>query len=283
MAEKPFNDLYRPLIKLSLIRFIGEEECSEGKKAELTDAPTWIIDPVDGTLNFVHSFPHSCISIALLINKTTEIGIILNPLVRQLFTARRGQGAFYNGNRIQVSGQKELSKSLIMAELGTSRDPEKLVVTLENFKKIAQSAHGLVDAAHFNINEFLFINCFSTIPLIQIPCIGLGRLEPSNGCPRRRRLQFRIRRPCLGLRSWRYNCPRGWGCYIGSGWWTFRLDVTSRFGRQFPRAGQPSRSNAYTILPGTQRLDNNYYRLLVHLIVNHDFHSLFIFISSTMY
>lgn len=125
-----------------MIRFIGEEECGEGKKAELTDAPTWIIDPVDGTLNFVHSFPHSCISIALVINKTTEIGIILNPLVRQLFTARRGQGAFYNGNRIQVSGQKELSKSLVMAELGTSRDPEKLVITLENFKKIAQSAHG---------------------------------------------------------------------------------------------------------------------------------------------
>lgn len=90
----------------------------------------------------MHSFPHSCISIALLINKTTEIGIILNPLVRQLFTARRGQGAYYNGRRIQVSGQTELSKSLIMAELGTSRDPEKLIVTLDNFKKIAQNAHG---------------------------------------------------------------------------------------------------------------------------------------------
>lgn len=123
-------------------RFIGEEECSEGKKALLTDDPTWIIDPVDGTLNFVHSFPHSCISIALLINKTAEIGIILNPLVRQLFTARRGQGTYYNGQRVQVSGQTELSKSLVMAEFGTSRDPAKLVVTLENFKKIAENAHG---------------------------------------------------------------------------------------------------------------------------------------------
>lgn len=50
-------------------QFIGEEESSEGKKAVLTDAPTWIIDPVDGTMNFVHSFPHSAISVALLINK----------------------------------------------------------------------------------------------------------------------------------------------------------------------------------------------------------------------
>lgn len=50
-------------------QFIGEEETSEGKKAVLTNAPTWIIDPIDGTLNFVHSFPHSSISIALLVNK----------------------------------------------------------------------------------------------------------------------------------------------------------------------------------------------------------------------
>jgi myo-inositol-1(or 4)-monophosphatase len=49
--------------------FIGEEETSEGKRAVLTDAPTWIIDPIDGTMNFVHSFPHSAISIALLVNK----------------------------------------------------------------------------------------------------------------------------------------------------------------------------------------------------------------------
>lgn len=55
--------------KFSDHQFIGEEEVSEGKKAILSDLPTWIIDPIDGTLNFVHSFPHSCISIALLVNK----------------------------------------------------------------------------------------------------------------------------------------------------------------------------------------------------------------------
>lgn len=53
-------------------QFIGEEETSEGKKSELTNAPTWIIDPVDGTMNFVHSFPHSAISIALLVNKVNQ-------------------------------------------------------------------------------------------------------------------------------------------------------------------------------------------------------------------
>lgn len=56
-----------------IARFIGEEETSDGKKAELTDAPTWIIDPVDGTMNFVHSFPHSAISIALLVDKVSKV------------------------------------------------------------------------------------------------------------------------------------------------------------------------------------------------------------------
>lgn len=50
-------------------KFIGEEDSSSGKRAELTDDPTWIIDPVDGTMNFVHSFPHSAISVACVVEK----------------------------------------------------------------------------------------------------------------------------------------------------------------------------------------------------------------------
>lgn len=77
-----------------------------GQKIELTNAPTWIIDPIDGTMNFVHGLPHTCISVALLINKTAEIGIIYNPILEQLFTARKGQGAFLNGAPIHVSDKK---------------------------------------------------------------------------------------------------------------------------------------------------------------------------------
>ncbi|CAD1469172.1 unnamed protein product, partial [Heterotrigona itama] len=87
-------------------KFIGEEATSLGTKVELTDAPTWIIDPIDGTMNFVHGLPHTCISIALLINKTTEIGVVYNPILEQFFSARRGQGAFLNGAPIRVSREK---------------------------------------------------------------------------------------------------------------------------------------------------------------------------------
>lgn len=84
-------------------RFIGEESTAAGEKCVLTDAPTWIIDPVDGTMNFVHGFPCVCISVALYVEKVPEIGIIYNPVLEQLFTARRGQGAFLNGDKIQAS------------------------------------------------------------------------------------------------------------------------------------------------------------------------------------
>lgn len=109
----------------------------------LTDDPTWIIDPVDGTMNFVHSFPHSCVSIALLINKSAEIGIVYNPILNQRFTARRGMGAFYNGTPIRVSGQKQLSKALVTTEFGTSRDEERLGIILENMAKITRAVHGI--------------------------------------------------------------------------------------------------------------------------------------------
>lgn len=72
-------------------------------------------------MNFVHGFPHSCVSIALLVDKVAEIGIVYNPVLNQKFTARRGQGAFYNGRAIHVSSVKKLADALICTETGTSR------------------------------------------------------------------------------------------------------------------------------------------------------------------
>ncbi|XP_072763921.1 inositol monophosphatase 1 [Anoplolepis gracilipes] len=124
-------------------KFIGEESTAMGQKVELTNAPTWIIDPIDGTMNFVHGLPHTCISVALLINKTAEIGIVYNPILDQLFTARKGQGAFLNGAPIHVSDKKELRNSLLMLETGTSRDPEQLEAILQNINKLITRVHGI--------------------------------------------------------------------------------------------------------------------------------------------
>ncbi|XP_057433552.1 inositol-phosphate phosphatase-like [Lotus japonicus] len=103
-------------------KFIGEETTAAFGTTELTDDPTWIVDPLDGTTNFVHGFPFVCVSIGLTIGKTPEVGVVYNPIMNELFTGVRGQGAFLNGNPIKVSSQTELMSSLLATEAGTKRD-----------------------------------------------------------------------------------------------------------------------------------------------------------------
>lgn len=93
-------------------------------------------------MNFVHRYPHSCISIALLVNKVAELAIIFNPMLQQLFTARRGQGAFYNNKRTYTSGQTDISKAIISTEMFSFNDPEKLNAILENTRQFINNTHG---------------------------------------------------------------------------------------------------------------------------------------------
>lgn len=123
-------------------KFIGEETVSAGGQCNLTNAPTWIIDPIDGTMNFVHSFPHSCISIALFMDSKPQIGIIYNPMVEQLFIAIKGKGAYLNGKKIHVSAETQLKNALLMMENGTSREPDKMKAVIENFQNLLPLVHG---------------------------------------------------------------------------------------------------------------------------------------------
>ena len=79
-------------------KFIGEEESSDaGATPELTDVPTWIIDPVDGTTNFVHGFPFVCVCIGVTLRKQVIAGVVHNPILNETFTASLNGGAFLNG------------------------------------------------------------------------------------------------------------------------------------------------------------------------------------------
>ena len=76
--------------KLPDHRFIGEENVSnDGLIKEYTNAPTWIIDPIDGTMNFIHSNPLVCTSIGLTINKKLVAGIVNCPMIDHMYTAIR--------------------------------------------------------------------------------------------------------------------------------------------------------------------------------------------------
>ena len=94
--------------------FIGEE----GGVREGSDrSHTWIVDPLDGTTNFLHGIPHFAISIALKREDTLIAGLIYNPANDDLFLAERGKGAFLNDQRLRVAGRRQLSESVIACGL----------------------------------------------------------------------------------------------------------------------------------------------------------------------
>ncbi|MEO8741508.1 MAG: inositol monophosphatase family protein, partial [Casimicrobiaceae bacterium] len=78
-----------------------------------TSRYTWVIDPLDGTTNFLHGIPYYCVSIALQIGDTVVVGVVFDPTSGRLFTATRGHGAFLDGKRIHVSGRPGLTEAVL--------------------------------------------------------------------------------------------------------------------------------------------------------------------------
>lgn len=124
--------------------FIGEESVAAGEGCNHTDNPTWIIDPIDGTTNFVHRFPFVAVSIGFTVNKEVEFGVVYSCAEDKMYTARKGKGAFCNGEKLTVSGQQDISKALIVTELGSSRSADILGIILCNIEKLLHiPVHGV--------------------------------------------------------------------------------------------------------------------------------------------
>ncbi len=94
--------------------FIGEEG---GTREGADKTHTWIVDPLDGTTNFLHGIPQFAISIALSREGTVIAGVIYNPANEELYTAERGKGAFLNDQRIRVAGRRKLAECVIACGL----------------------------------------------------------------------------------------------------------------------------------------------------------------------
>lgn len=137
-------------------RFIGEESVAAGEACVLTDDPTWIIDPIDGTTNFVHSFPFVAVSIGFSVDKQIQFGVVYSCLEDKMFTARRGKGAFCNGEPLQVSDQEDVRQSIIATEFGSNRETEtveKIFSSLRNILNIP--VHGVRGAGTAAVNMCL--------------------------------------------------------------------------------------------------------------------------------
>lgn len=95
---------------LSEANFVGEED---DEHAEITDGYTFIVDPIDGTTNFINDYKLSSISIGLLKDKEPFLGVVYNPYLKEIFYAVKGHGAFCNGKQIHVS-DKALEDSIVI-------------------------------------------------------------------------------------------------------------------------------------------------------------------------
>ena len=101
---------------------ISEEKGIENNKDKDN---TWIIDPIDGTINFLHGIPHFAISIGLLSNGEITSGLIFDPIKNEMFYAEKNNGAFFNNQRIRVSKKNKINECLFAAggaKLNTIKD-----------------------------------------------------------------------------------------------------------------------------------------------------------------
>jgi myo-inositol-1(or 4)-monophosphatase len=120
------------------IGFLSEEGTSDHLSGDMM----WVVDPLDGTTNFAHSYPHVAISIALTREGAPDVAVVYNPFLKELFHAELGKGAYLNGNRIYVSNVDSL-KDALLATGFPYRICEKPELPLEVFCAIVPKAQGI--------------------------------------------------------------------------------------------------------------------------------------------
>jgi myo-inositol-1(or 4)-monophosphatase len=125
--------------------FLGEESGA----AEIKSEYRWIIDPLDGTVNYTHGLPAFCVSIGLEHKGEIVLGVVYDPNLDELFTAEKGKGAWLNRKRIEVSKTAKLIESLIVTGFpyDVNDNPDPALKHFRNFLVEAQAIRRLGSAA----------------------------------------------------------------------------------------------------------------------------------------
>ncbi|MGL6096762.1 MAG: inositol monophosphatase family protein, partial [Fimbriiglobus sp.] len=126
-------------------RFVGEEDFV-GKsiadtRPDADGPPVWVVDPLDGTSNYVHDVPAYCVSIGLWHAGRAVVGVILDPRMGETFTAAAGQGAFLNGEPIRVSETASLRDALLST--GFPGNWQRMQQNLAAWHRLSEHAQGL--------------------------------------------------------------------------------------------------------------------------------------------
>ncbi|WFD18447.1 inositol-phosphate phosphatase [Malassezia caprae] len=135
-------------------KFIGEESWAAGERPQVTDAPTWIIDPIDGTTNFVKGFPFVCISIGFVYQSEPTIGVIYAPFLGYLYAGRKGHGAFVTTPLhperralplVQPQPLSSFKQALIAFEWGSDRSLDVIQKKSRSFQRLVGDRAGGVE------------------------------------------------------------------------------------------------------------------------------------------
>ena len=114
-----------------------------------SSAVKWVIDPLDGTVNYAHRIPIFSISIGVEVNGEVIVGVVFDPTRNELFTVKKGEGAFLNGKRIAVSNSTELSKSMLVTGFpyNVKENPFNCIEIFKNFLLSSRALRRLGSAA----------------------------------------------------------------------------------------------------------------------------------------
>ncbi|RDW27415.1 hypothetical protein B0I72DRAFT_94981 [Yarrowia lipolytica] len=155
-TDKAVEDMIREKLSTAFpdFKFMGEESFSGGDNAALSDAPTFIVDPIDGTTNFIHGFPYACTSLGLSIDKEPVVGVIYNPFLDHLYTGVKDKGSYLITNAATDSPIKAalplkkpaqkltLQSSIIGIEWGSDRVGNNFDTKCATFRNLSGGHDG---------------------------------------------------------------------------------------------------------------------------------------------
>ncbi|MBN2391062.1 MAG: inositol monophosphatase [Anaerolineae bacterium] len=136
---------------------LGEE--TGGSPWDVT-GPIWLVDPLDGTNNFAHGFPHFCVSIGMMTGGELQVGVVYDPLRDELFAAQRGHGATLNGNPIHVTSVAHLADAFLATGFGYNRrvaadnNTQRLDDFLRRSQGVRRAGSAALDMAYVACGRF---------------------------------------------------------------------------------------------------------------------------------